>query len=163
MNILSKLAQKGNTIVNTKTVLGEENYQFKWNEPANENDILKFEERIGYKLPDAYREFLLIANGGIIFESEYEEDGYRILGIHEIFEFTREMKEYGYKLSESWYCFLQCLFSNDVLFFDLSKEKNYIIDGDMAYPIHEWECLKETVNEFFIHLCQANGTMFWRW
>lgn len=52
---------------------------------------------------------------------------------------------------------------DDVLFIDLSKENNNIIDGDSGYPVEEWNYISGNINTFFAHLIQANGAMFWRW
>ena len=34
--------------------------------PATETDVSEFEELIGYRLPDDYRQFLLVVNGGYV-------------------------------------------------------------------------------------------------
>ena len=72
-------------------------------------------------------------------------------------------KDDGYDISDKCYCFLQCLFSNDVLLLDLQKKTNYIMDGDVGYPSDEWKYIGSDINTFFIRLCQCNGAMYWRW
>lgn len=163
MNILKELVKKVSGDVVIKTVLGEETYCFIWNAPATAEAIQSFESRYECNLPNDYKEFLLTSNGAIIYKSEYEDDGYKLLSLEEMEEVTQEMKEDGYDIPNKCYCFLQCLFSDDVLLFDLQKEKNYILDGDVGYPSEEWEYIGSDINTFFIRLCQCNGTMYWRW
>ena len=78
-------------------------------------------------------------------------------------EVTQEMQEVGYDIPEKCYCFMQCLFSSDVLLFDLKRKTKYIMDGDVAYPSNQWVYINGGVNEFFVRLCQCNGAMYWRW
>lgn len=163
MNVLKELNKKIKGKFTVKTVLGDETYCFMWNAPASVEDINAFEKRNGCRLPDDYKEFLLIANGAIIYKSEYEDDGYKLLGIEDIENVTNEMKNDGYYISDGCYCFVQCLFSDDVLLLDVKRENNYIIDGDVGYPSEKWEYINADLNTFFIRLCQCNGAMYWRW
>lgn len=163
MNILKELVKKVSEKITVKTVLAEETYCFQWNTPATIEDIETFECRNQCSLPSDYKEFLLISNGAIIFKSEYEDDGYKLLSIEEMEKVTQEMKDDEYDISNKCYCFVQCLFSDDVLLFDLQKQTNYIIDGDVGYPSNEWEYIQSDVNKFFIRLFQCNGAMYWRW
>ncbi len=163
MNILKELVKTVNEKVKIKSVLGEETYCFMWNTPATVEDIHAFENRNECRLPNAYKEFLLSSNGAILYKSEYEDDGYKLLGLEEMEDVTQEMKDDGYDISDKCYCFLQCLFNNDVLLFDLQKEVDYIIDGDVGYPSDEWKYIGLDINTFFIRLCQCNGAMYWRW
>mgnify|MGYP004502521293 CR=1 FL=1 len=48
-------------------------------------------------MPDDYKEFLLISNGAILYKSEYEDDGYKLLSLEEMEEVTQEMKDDGYE------------------------------------------------------------------
>ena len=163
MNILKDLVNRVNEKVMIKTVLGEETYYFMWNAPATAEDIQAFENRNECSLPDDYKESLLISNGAILYKSEYEDDGYKLLSLEEVEEVTQEMKDDGYDISDKCYCFLQCLFSNDVVLLDLQKKTNYIMDGDVGYPSDEWKYIGSDINTFFIRLCQCNGAMYWRW
>lgn len=163
MNILKELVNMVDEKVMVKTVLGEETYYFMWNAPAAAEDILAFENRNECCLPNDYKEFLLISNGAILYKSEYEDDGYKLLSLEEIEKVTQEMRDDGYDIPDKCYCFLQCLFSDDVLLLDLKKETNCILDGDVGYPSDEWEYICSDINTFFIRLCQCNGAMYWRW
>ena len=163
MNILKELVDSVTKKITTKTVLGENTYCFFWNPPASSESIEDFEQRNKCSLPNAYKEFLLTSNGAIIYKSEYEDDGYRLLSIEEMEAVTLEMKADGYDISDKCYCFVQCLFSEDVLLLDLQKLADNIIDGDVGYPSDEWEYINSDVNTFFARLCQCNGAMYWRW
>ena len=81
MNILKELVKTVTEKVKIKSVLGEETYCFMWNTPTTVEDIHAFEKRNECCLPDAYKEFLLSSNGAIIYKSEYEDDGYKLLGL----------------------------------------------------------------------------------
>ncbi len=48
-----------------------------FNSPATEEELQKFEERLGFVLPEAYREFLKFSNGAMI-------DGLEIYGVNMI-------------------------------------------------------------------------------
>lgn len=168
MNILKELVKTVNEKVTVKTLLlGEETYCFTWNAPARAKDIQNFEKRNNCSLPNDYKEFLLASNGAILYnlesESEYGDSGYKLLSLQEMEEFTQEMKDDGYDIPDKCYCFLQCLFSDDILLLDLQREKNYILDGDIGYPSDEWNYISCDINTFFIRLCQCNGDMYWRW
>ena len=134
MNILKDLVNRVNEKVMIKTVFGEETYYFMWNDPATAEDIQAFENRNECSLPDDYKEYLLISNGAILYKSEYEDDGYKLLSLEEVEEVTQEMKDDGYDISDKCYCFLQCLFSNDVLLLDLQKKTNYIELPGQIFP-----------------------------
>ena len=163
MNILKQLVKTVNDKVTVKTLLGEETYCFHWNTPATIEDVEKFEFRNQCSLPNDYKEFLLTSNGAIIFKSEDEDDGYKLLSVEELEEVTQEMRDVCYDIPNKCYCFAQCLFSDDVLLLDLRRKTNYIIDGDVEYPSTAWGYIKSDVNQFFIRLCQCNGAMYWRW
>ena len=95
VNVLKELANKKNDKIMVKTILGEEIYCFSWNEAANPESIKNFEDKNKCVLPNDYKEFLLTSNGAIIYKSEYEDDGYKLLSIEEIEKVTQEMKNDG--------------------------------------------------------------------
>lgn len=109
MNVLKELNKRLQGKVTVKTVFGDETYCFKWNTPASVENIDDFEKRNECRLPDEYKEFLFTSNGAIIYKSEYEDDGYRLLSIEEVEIATKEMKKDGYFIPDMCWCFLQCL------------------------------------------------------
>ncbi len=151
-------------IATCKSLIGqEETFLFDWNDPVTEKEIISFENESGWKLPIEYKKFLLVSDGAIIYRTLGEDDGYRLLGINEIVDYTNELKSYGYEFKNSWLCFLQCLFSADIMLFDTLRKNHYIIDGDVGYPEADWEYLNGNFRDFIINLYQCNGAMYWRW
>lgn len=164
MNVLKELAKKASKKETIKTVLEETTYCFYWNAPATTASLEAFEIQYNCILPTDYKDFLLISNGAVIFKSEHEDDGYKLLGLEEIENETQELRRLGYDIPNNWYCFIQCLFNDDILLFDLQNSGSYyIIDGDVGYPPAEWKRFESDVNKFFIKLFQCNGSMYWRW
>lgn len=101
MNILRELVKNTEEKMAIRTLLGEETYCFAWRSPATFDDIETFEKKNKCSIPNDYKEFLLVSNGAIIFqsESEYEDDGYKLLSLKEMEEVTKEMIEDGYEIS----------------------------------------------------------------
>lgn len=170
MDILKELKSKtkDKKVLKYTNILGEDiEYGFRWNEPAKISEIKNFEIKIGFELPQEYKEFLSISNGAQIYTSldPYEDYGYKLLSLNEMMNMTNTMKSYGYQLKESWIVFMELLFSPDVLIFNLDKvETNkYIIDGDTGYPVVEWESLNGGFKDFICRLFICNGSMYWRW
>jgi len=163
MNILIELAKKGSKKISVNDAYSSADYNFKWNCPADSNEIEKFEEETNCKLPEYYKEFLLCSNGGVIFNSDYEDDGYELLGIEEIKSYTEELNEAGYDIPKGCFIFMRCSFCDDFLLFDTAKQPHCILDGDVGYPAEEWKYLKCDFNKFFVRFIQCNGAMFWRW
>ena len=116
------------------------------------------------KLPKEYKDFLLMANGAILFNTD-EESGYQLLSIEEAISLTKEMKEVGYDLKDEWLIFMTNLFDSDMLLFDLNKidTKRYIIDGISEYSSDQWKYLKCDFRIFMNRLFRLNGVNYWRW
>ncbi|MCI5583980.1 MAG: SMI1/KNR4 family protein [Lachnospiraceae bacterium] len=163
MNILKELAGKINGQIVLRTALDEENCSFLWNEPATIEEIEAFEKKHQCSFPEAYKEFLLISNGATLFKTESGSNGYQLLSLKEMEEETQEIREDGYIISDKCYCFIKFLFNGDVLFLDLDKKFNYILDGNMRRHSYKWEYINSDINTFFEHLCQCNGATYWRW
>ena len=163
MNNLVKLTKMVSGKILVKDAFNETEYNFEWNTPAEQSAIENFEEETGFLIPDYYKEFLLCSNGGIIYKSSDEDDGYELLGIEEIKEYTEELNEAGYDIPKGCFIFLRCAFSADILLFDANKDSNYILDGDAGYSSNRWEYIKGDFNNFFGRLVLCNGAMFWRW
>lgn len=163
MNILVELVKKASGNIEVGDAIKKEIYSFSWKQPADQEKIVKFEKENGVCLPDYYKEFLACADGGIIYKSLYEDDGYELLGIDSVEEYTKELVRNGYDIPEGCFCFLKCLFSDDVVLFNLKKQTDFLLDGDVGYPVNMWEYLKSNLNVFFARLIQSNGAMYWRW
>lgn len=162
MNFLSELVKKANGRINVKNAIAEKEVFFQWKNGLSLEKINEFEKETDICIPEYYKAFLLLSNGGVIFNSD-EDDGYELLGLDEIKSYTEELKSDGYDIPEGCYCFLKCFFCDDILLFDTKKKSNIILDGDVGYPVDEWEYLKMDLNAFFVRLVQCNGAMYWRW
>lgn len=164
MNIVKRIMDATRSgKIEVKNIFCKEQYSFVWKDPVSTEELAAFERETGYRLPNDYTEFLLLSNGAVLFKSAFEEDGYKLLGLPEIIQETQAMTKAGYSIPEGYYCFCQCLFNDDVLFFDLNQEKNYIVDGDVGYPPSAWKHISGDLNHFLIRLCICNGATYWRW
>jgi hypothetical protein len=43
---------------------GAKSHQYQWNPPASVEEVEEFEQKIGVRLPEEYRDFLLLAGNG---------------------------------------------------------------------------------------------------
>lgn len=141
---------------------------FLWENPASEEEIHEFESSNNIKLPKSYKEFLMVSNGAVIYEDiEYGGSGYKILGLNEILESTKDRIEWGYDLKGYCIVFAEVMSNSDFLLFDLKKSedngKDYIIDGDTGYSVDEWKYIKGDFFYFINRLITTNGSMYWRW
>lgn len=57
-------------------------------EGATESQIVEFEQRTGWIIPDDYREFLMFSNGARILSDSSEDNGIHLLSLNEIEEAT---------------------------------------------------------------------------
>lgn len=137
---------------------------FEWNPAIALEDLNKLVSEQNLKLPKEYKDFLLMANGAILFNTD-EESGYQLLSIEEAISLTKEMKEVGYDLKDEWLIFMTNLFDSDMLLFDLNKidTKRYIIDGISEYSSDQWKYLKCDFRIFMNRLFRLNGVNYWRW
>ncbi|MGC4379308.1 SMI1/KNR4 family protein [Fictibacillus sp. Mic-4] len=94
-------------LVNGKLILQSEGGEVgevicEFNESTNQENILSFEKNTGWKLPDDYKDFLLLHNGANIFDDPEYGGGlelYRleeIKNIHEEMEFPNHWCPIGY-------------------------------------------------------------------
>lgn len=136
---------------------------FDWNMPIEIEELEKIIFEKNLKLPKEYMDFLLMANGAILYNTE-EDLGYQLLSIQEAIRFTEEMKELGYDLKE-WLIFTVNLFDSDMLLFDMDRvnDKQYILDGIADESEEEWLYLKWDFQKIFNLLFRVNGDNFWRW
>lgn len=141
---------------------------FSWGNPASEEEIHEFELLNNMKLPKSYKEFLKISNGATIYEDiEYGGGGFKLLGLNEILESTKDRIKWGYDLKDYYIVFAEVMGNSDFLLFDLKKNeekgKDYIIDGDTGYPVDEWAYIKGDFIHFINRLITTNGSVYWRW
>lgn len=137
---------------------------FEWNPAIASEDLEKLLSEQSLKLPKAYMDFLLMANGAILFNTE-EASGYRLLSVQEAICLTKEMREAGYDIKDDWLIFMTNLFDSDMLLFDLERidTNRYIIDGISGYPSEQWKYLKCDFRILMNRLFRLNGVNYWRW
>ena len=117
---------KNSEFLNNIDILGNiEKIGFKWNNPVSEIDIFSFEKENNIIIPKDYKEFLLLCDGGIIYEDEYGDGGYELLGIHNILNETKYIYDLGYNIDNSKLLFFKSLYTEDYLMFD-SVNKNIL-------------------------------------
>lgn len=66
-----------------------------FNSPATENQIQSFEEKTGLKLPEAYKEFLLVTNGCRLFDSLEFGGENDVYSLEDILNYTYETPYQG--------------------------------------------------------------------
>jgi len=139
-------------------------YTFNWNPPIEPEKPKTLIDKYQLKLPKEYNNFLLKANGAILYNN-IEGAGYKLLSLEEAIDLTKEMREVGYSLTDEWFIFMLPLFSSDMLLFDLSKvnSNKYIIDGIAGIPTDEWKLIYGDFRIFMNQLFICNGAEYWRW
>ena len=162
---VEKLIQntKGKGKIEYTGMLGEKREAiFTWNTPISTDELNELSTRYRLELPQEYIDFLKISNGGIVFNND-EDGGYKILGLQEAIDYTRSMSRIG--LEKQMLIFMTALFSPDMLVFDMQRtdSKRYILDGDVGYPVKDWNYLKGGFNTLLTRMYQSDGAMYWRW
>ena len=139
-------------------------YTFEWKPAINIENLAAITETYKLNLPIDYRDFLLKANGAILYNN-IEDAGYELLSIEDAIELTKEMSNMGYDLKNDWLIFMTTMFNSNILLFDLSKLDNniYIIDGRQDCPIDEWKYLKSDFRVFMNKIFMANGGAYLTW
>ena len=139
-------------------------YTFEWKPAINIENLAAITETYKLNLPIDYRDFLLKANGAILYNN-IEDAGYELLSIEDAIELTKEMSNMGYDLKNDWLIFMTTMFNSNILLFDLSKLDNntYIIDGREERPINEWKFIRGDFRVFMNKIFMANGAAYWTW
>lgn len=175
-------------VVQAQQVLKAQNVEleFKFNAPANQDEIQCCEEELGFVLPNSYKEFLKFSNGANIFCSAkprfeiispeiispwWADSGILIQGTSTIIPFNQEQDEvYIEDDGEKKYvafCYLGYICTGDFCSFDI---KTYIdleckvLDCDHDYSFEDWQAERITANSFedwlvqiFDEVIQNNG------
>lgn len=107
--------------------------------PATEEEIWKFEQRVGFKLPDDFREFYTICNG-----FECDEDQFVMASLSDITHYDRL---YG----PGWFSFADYLVRCDFWEMEIRPMGNYVISNNMLS-----EPLTTSLHEFLSRFLQGN-------
>jgi hypothetical protein len=127
-----------------------------FNDPANENDILKFEQKFKVSVPPDYREFLLTHNGADLFGTY---GGFFLLSIEEI---EKTLNNYEDRMPEGWYPVgyadgeMLLINSNNV---DVNnRETNYLY-----WNSEDKQKLNSNFEIWFLRFVLSSGSYFWMW
>lgn len=166
-SLRSRLSSDGTIAVqNENGYIG--NAGFVWKSGAEKIDIDTVEDSLGLLLPQSYRDFLVYSNGAILFkETTFAQWGCVLLGTSEVLTATNKVRESGLNIPQHWIVFAQWLGDGDLLVFDLKRSSEltlpYIIDGDVGYPVKEWEYISGDFLTWIDRLIVAQGAKYWRW
>ena len=166
-SLKKRISINGTLIVqNESGFIGE--MGFEWNDPANDYDITKFEQKNNIILPKEFKEFLRTSNGAVLFKDlKYGQWGCRILGLDDLIAISNEVTTWGLELKPEWLVFATWYGDCDILIFDLHKcnldDKNYIIDGSQGDREKDWINIRGGFSKWIDRLIVAQGAKYWRW
>ncbi|MBX0289184.1 SMI1/KNR4 family protein [Hymenobacter sp. HSC-4F20] len=116
------------------------------NPPASISQIISFERRIGFELPDDFTEFYLLCNG-----FSCEEDLFTMIGLEDILANKRHYGKHWFHFSEYMtYCGMWSLrktskntfeiFAEEVLTSSLAEFLSCFLEGDVfeAGGLYDW-------------------------
>ncbi|MBA2392071.1 MAG: SMI1/KNR4 family protein [Ktedonobacteraceae bacterium] len=155
------------------TVLQEGRYcwnaHFTFGEPATPESIERIKEKLQLPFSPAYEEFLLSANGALLYHDNVNGQwGFRLYGTRELFRANARFKE-RYRIDHSSYiAFAESLGDADLLLLDTTQFVNEgrdfrVIDGDSADPPAQWKTAARSFCDWLDRLVVAQGAKYWRW
>jgi hypothetical protein len=138
---------------------------FKFNSPANQDEIRQCEAELEFVLPNSYKEFLRFSNGANIFcsnEPRFEitvpwlaDSGILIQSTSTIIPFNQEQdRVYIEDSNEKKYiafCYLGYIGTGDFCSFDITTYDNLeykVLDCDHDYSFEEWQAEHIIANSF---------------
>jgi len=131
----------------------------KFSEPASENDLLEFQKKLGYKLPNDYINFLMITNGCSLFDHpQYGGESY-------LYKW-QDIKKVTYEEPNDGYLKIAYIYQDDIII-DLKAynngSNNYImVKGHIDY-FHEARPLNMNFELWFDRFIISQGVKFWNW
>jgi hypothetical protein len=138
--ILKYLIKLRVTIKETINAIAAKNQEggFKLNPPASTDEINSFEAKVGFALPDDFKEFYSFCNG-----FECNEDIFNFLSLHTIIENT----DYG----EKWFHFAEYMIYSDLWTLKKTANTYSIVNlGDKEI------ILTTSLIEFLVHFLMGN-------
>ncbi|MEA5504180.1 SMI1/KNR4 family protein [Halotia wernerae UHCC 0503] len=154
---------------------------FKFNRPASQAEIQRYEAELGFILPHSYKEFLKFSNGANVFCSEQPrfeitlpwlaDSGILIQSTSTIVPFNQDQDQvYVEDDSEKKYiafCYLGYIATGDFCSFDITTYANSeykVLDCQHDYSFEEWQAEHIIANSFedwlikiFDEVIQNNG------
>lgn len=158
INGLKQRLDKDNSLVIQKTKGFVIKVKCLFNDPASTEDITSFDNETRWKIPGDLYNFLLIHNGGLIFESEY--DG----GLH---QYSLDEMKSNYLPHMPEFCYPIGYYEGEYLFADsrkcLNNELEYLFWDDSASPVDKWVNLESNFELWFDRFIVSQGSHFWEW
>jgi hypothetical protein len=158
INGLKQRLDKDNSLVIQKTKGFVIKVKCLFNDPASTEDITSFDNETRWKIPGDLYNFLLIHNGGLIFESEY--DG----GLH---QYSLDEMKSNYLPHMPEFCYPIGYYEGEYLFVDsrkcLNNELEYLFWDDSASPVDKWVNLESNFELWFDRFIVSQGSHFWEW
>ncbi|MBE9006120.1 SMI1/KNR4 family protein [Fortiea sp. LEGE XX443] len=138
---------------------------FKFNSPANQGEIQRCEEELGFILPDSYKEFLKFSNGANLFCNDeprveitlpwFADSGILIQSTSTIVAFNQNQdKVYVEDNGEKKYiafCYLGYLATGDFCSFDVTTnvDSEYkVLDCQHDFSFKDWQAEHVIANSF---------------
>lgn len=141
-----------------------------FNAPAPKEAIVGLREHLGVPLPPAYEQFLLYADGAVLYyDDEYGQWGYQLYGTSDLIARNQHWKKrYGNDWPSTYLAFAESFGDADLLILDTSQPANEgndcrVIDGDSGYLPSTWRAIAPGFGDWLDRLVVAQGTKYWRW
>ncbi|MDQ0112464.1 SMI1/KNR4 family protein [Paenibacillus harenae] len=131
----------------------------KFNEPANENDLLEFQKKLGYKLPEDYFNFLTICNGCSLFDHpQYGGEAY-------LYKW-QDIEDATYEEPYEGYIKIAYIYQDNIVI-DLKAYRegshNYLMVKGHIDHFHEARPLNMNFELWFDRFIICQGDKFWNW
>lgn len=141
-----------------------------FNAPATREAIVALRERLNVPLPRAYEQFLLYANGAVLYyDDEYGQWGFHLYGTDDLLLKNKHRQEpYGKDWLAPHLLFAESFGDADLLILDTSQPTSEgndcrIIDGDSGYLPSTWSAIAPGFGDWLDRLVVAQGAKYWRW
>jgi len=132
---------------------------FSMNKKASEEQITECANSFENKLPEDYKNFLGIYNGGILFQIE-DIGGFKFLGTDELVkENTFQKENFGEDWNENIILFCLCIGDGEYLGFKIDDNK--IVHCIMDEIPSNWKIIENSFNELVTKLIDERGRKYW--
>ena len=173
LNALAVLRQKLDEAAGLE-VIHEGGYlwkaHFRFENPAQAEDIEAIKAQLGLPLPLAYEQFLLQCDGALLYyDREYGQWGFQLYGTKDlVVQNERWRKYYEDEWVSSYLAIAKSKGDSDVLVLDTAQVVDNgrdcrVLDGDSGYPVQEWEIAARSFSDWLDRLVVAQGAKYWQW
>ena len=134
---------------------------FALKDPADINELIRMEQRIGKPLPRTYKEFLLNWNGARLFDYE-GIDGFEILGTEDILDANRFIAEV---FEDDWVDYLlvfaKYIGEGNFLAFNTSAVEYAVVDCFVDELPLNWKQIAGNFDDFLSRIIESQGRKYW--